>query len=174
MLTHLSLIIDVLFEVGDRLTVRTSIWHLYMSRQCHETIRFTVVKRSISTEQLMSTCRYVLRCLYCPAGKCHIWEFSSKDLSNQRSLVSLAGFDPDSAQKPHWDGIVVVSLLSVDTPNPTLASLPPLTRCFYVLPPLIHNGMSHAPKHSLLCVLMFYIQQSFCLFFFLHDLLPSH
>lgn len=26
------------------------------------------------------------------------------------------------------------SVLSVDTPNPTLASLPPLTRCFYVLP----------------------------------------
>lgn len=72
-------------------------------------------------------------------------------------------FWPWFCTKATLDGIVVVSLLSVDTPNPTLASLPPLTRCFYVLPPLIHNGMSHAPKRPLswvhfcvcVCVLMF-------------------
>lgn len=100
----------------------------------------------------------------CPTGMCQICS-----CSHWKALSNHFWFWPWFT-KAILNRIVVGSPLSFVTPSPALASLPPLTRCFYVLPPLIHNGMSHALKRPLSWVhfsvrvfLMIYVPKSCCL-----------
>lgn len=109
-------------------------------------------------------------CYYCPTDMCQIWEFSSKDLSKHHSLVSLTGFDPDSAQKPHWTALW--SCLSCQSTQPYFSQPPSPHWLLLCAAPLIHNGMSHALNRPLswvpfcVCLCQCFISKDHCFIIF--------
>lgn len=91
-----------------------------------------------------------------------------KRLSNSHSL---SGFDPDSAQKPHWTSLSLGLSSESTSPNLLWSASLPLLLC---TTPLILSGMPQALKHPLslvpFCFHLFYLQR---LLIYFHPNLPN-